>query len=73
MIGTGGTSCNALYICKKYNAKDVVMMVPHGATLKGVKKVRNTYDHLYLGNTIDKRGANVDVTTPLILEAYRFL
>ena len=65
MIRTGTTMRDAFDICKEIG-KDVVAVSTHGVIPSGVKKIENKFDKLYLGNTIDGVGANVDVVTPLI-------
>lgn len=65
LIGTGGTLVEAFHRLRSQGAETVAAAAVHGVLPDGVKRVRETYDALYLTNTIAGDAANVRIE-PLI-------
>lgn len=59
MIATGGTLCAAHDRLKEQGAEQVVAAAVHGVLEEGVDRVRETYDALYLADTIPNEAADV--------------
>lgn len=62
MIGTGGTMVKACKKCKELGAKKVVALATHGVLDDGVARVSDTYDDMFLSNSIRNNCANVDIS-----------
>jgi hypothetical protein len=62
MINTGGTMAAFYDKCVGYGAREVIALATHGVIESGIEKIRGKYAKLYLTNTINRPGANVDVT-----------
>ena len=67
LVETGGTLVKFRKLAKDSGAKKVVALLTHGVLPEGIKKVKKSYDKLYLTNSINRKEANVDITD-LILE-----
>ncbi len=62
-----GTTLLKLYeIVKKEKAKKIIALITHGVLPEGVKKIKKTYNTLYLTNTISQKEANIDITNLII-------
>ncbi len=61
IVSTGGTLLRFREFAKKAGAKQVVALITHGVLNNGVKKVKKSFEKLYLTNTINKKEANIDV------------
>lgn len=61
LISTGGTMVKAFRRLKEQGAKTVQAAAVHGVLDEGVQRVRETYDALYLTNTIANDAANVRI------------
>lgn len=60
---TGGTMVEFRNVCKEINPASVLIAgLTHGVKQKGINRTRADYDHLYLGNTVQRKEANVDFT-----------
>jgi len=66
MIETGGTMINVYKKCKELKTKKVIALVTHGVLSAGVNRIKNTFDDLFLTNTIDCKHANVDVSKLIV-------
>lgn len=70
IIETGGTMSKFAEKCFECGAKDVLAVASHGVLLEGIQKIRQNYTQLYLTNSIDQAGANVDISE-LIFETIK--
>ncbi|GEM_PF-702365 len=60
---TGGTLVRFHEFCKRLNPEAVMIAgLTHGVKQTGIDRTRTVYDHLYLGNSIDRPEANVNFT-----------
>ena len=62
VIKTGGTLLKVYDECRRYGARKVIVAATHGAIESGILTVKRKYSQLYLTNTINQRGANIDIT-----------
>lgn len=62
MIETGGTLARFHELAKKSGAKKVIALITHGVLDSGIKRIKKTFEKLYLTNTVSKKEANVDIT-----------
>lgn len=69
LIATGGTMVEAFHRLEEQGAKTVEAAAVHGVLDDGVQRVRDTYEALYLANTIANNMANVQIE-PLIRDAF---
>lgn len=61
LIATGGTMVDTYHRLKEQGAETVQAAAVHGVLEEGVHRVQETYDALYLTNTIENDAANVRV------------
>jgi phosphoribosylpyrophosphate synthetase len=60
---TGGTMVTFREFCKEINPASVLIAgLTHGVKQKGINRTKEQYDHFYLGNTVQRKEANVDFT-----------
>ncbi|UCG95151.1 MAG: hypothetical protein JSV92_03860 [archaeon] len=70
IISTGGTACTGIENLRKARVKKIYVGASHGAFMRGLTRVAEASDDLFLGDTID-RGKYSNVTClPLILKKY---
>ncbi len=69
LLETGGTLARFHETVIKLGAKDAVALITHGVLNAGIKRVKDKYSKIYLTNTINKKGTNVDITD-LIIETF---
>ncbi|MFA6394310.1 MAG: ribose-phosphate pyrophosphokinase-like domain-containing protein [Patescibacteria group bacterium] len=62
LLETGGTMAKFYDECKSREAKKVVALITHGVLPKGIKRIAEKYDGLYLTNTIKNKSANIDIS-----------
>jgi len=62
MIETGGTMVSVCKKCKELGATKIIAVVTHGVLQSGVDRIKNSYDELYLTNSIENDASNVDVS-----------
>jgi ribose-phosphate pyrophosphokinase len=62
LVETGGTLARFAEKCREYGAKSASALVTHGILPAGIKRLRASYDRLYLANTVDRPEASVDVS-----------
>jgi ribose-phosphate pyrophosphokinase len=65
IIATGGTMVTAFERLKDQGARTVEAAAVHGVLDEGIRRVRETYDGLYLTNTIANEAANVSIEPEL--------
>ena len=65
LLETGGTLARFAEECINCGAREMVALITHVVLPEGRKKIRAKYSKLYFTNTINREGANVDVT-PII-------
>ncbi len=68
IISTGGTICKTYEKLKDAGAKKIITLATHGVLLRGIKRVKDTCDDLFLTNTIKTEYSNVDVTGLIVKE-----
>lgn len=68
IIETGGTMAAAYDTVQEAGAERIEAAAVHGVLEEGVERVQETYDQLYLTNTIDRETATVGIE-PLIRDA----
>ena len=68
LVATGGTMVSAFDRLKEQGAKAVEAAAVHGVLDEGIQRVRDTYETLYLTNTIASDAANIRIE-PLIEDA----
>lgn len=61
LIETGGTLVKFCEIAKKSGAQKILALVTHGVIPSGVLRIKKVYSKLYLTNTINQKGVNVDM------------
>jgi ribose-phosphate pyrophosphokinase len=66
IIETGGTMERFASECRRYGAKKLIAVLTHGVLPSGIKRVKKTYDGLYLTNSIQRPESNVNVADLLI-------
>lgn len=66
IISGGGTMCSAYEKLKSAGADKVIALATHGVMESGVKRVKDTFDDLFLSNTIKTKYSNVDVTELIV-------
>ena len=66
LLETGGTLARFHETVIKSGAKDAVALITHGVLNSGIKRVKDKFSKLYLTNTINKKGANVDITDLIV-------
>ncbi|MFA6106282.1 MAG: hypothetical protein WC745_01270 [Patescibacteria group bacterium] len=62
LLETGGTMTKFYDECKSRGAKKVSALITHGVLKKGIKRIAEKYDGLYLTNTIKNKQANIDIS-----------
>jgi len=62
IIKTGGTLLKFYEIIKKSGAKKIIALVTHGVIPSGVSKIKKKFDKLYLTNSINQSGTQIDVS-----------
>ncbi len=72
ILETGGTLVKTHEIIKQSGVKNVLALITHGLLNTGIKRVKEKFSKLYLTNSIDRKGANVDIAD-LIIETFGFL
>ncbi len=71
LLETGGTLYKFHETVIKSGAKEAIAVITHVVLNSGVKSVKDKFSKLYLTNTINTRGANVDITD-LIIKTFGF-
>ncbi len=71
LLETGGTLARFHETVLKCGANEVVALITHGVLNSGIKRVKDKFSKLYLTNTINKKGANVDICE-LIIKTFEF-
>lgn len=66
LIETGGTLDRFYDECKKAGAKDVVALITHGVLQSGISRIKKKYSKVYLTNTINRKQANIDITSLIL-------
>ncbi|QLG61861.1 ribose-phosphate diphosphokinase [Halorarum salinum] len=66
LIATGGTMVEAFRRLKNQGAGTVQAAAVHGVVDEGVRRVRDTYDALYLTNTVANDAANVRIERTML-------
>lgn len=66
LLETGGTLARFHETVIKSGAKDAFALITHGVLNSGIKKIKDKYSKVYLTNTINKKGTNVDITDLII-------
>lgn len=62
LLETGGTLVRFCEAGKKLGAKKIIALITHGVLPSGISKVKQEYAKLYLTNTVNQKGANIDIT-----------
>ncbi len=62
LLETGGTMAKFYDECKSRGAKKVSALITHGVLKKGIKRIAEKYDSLYLANTIKNKSANINIS-----------
>ncbi len=62
LLETGGTLARFSEECLNCGALEVVALITHLVLPEGKEKIQSKYSKIYFTNTINRRGANVDVT-----------
>ena len=62
ILETGGTLIKFFDTLKKEGAKKIIAVITHGVLPSGVEKVKRKYSNLYITNSVDQKGANVDIS-----------
>lgn len=70
LLETGGTLYKFHETVIKSGAKEAIALITHGVLNSGIKRVKEKFSKLYLTNTINRKGANVDITD-LIIKTFR--
>jgi len=66
LLETGGTLARFHETVIESGGKDVIALITHGILNSGIKRIKDKFSNLYLTNTINKKGANVDITDLII-------
>jgi len=66
LLETGGTLSRFCEVIIKSGAKEVFALITHGVLNSGIKRIKNKYSKVYMTNTINKKGVNVDITDLII-------
>lgn len=66
MIETGGTMVSVCKKAKELGASKIIAIVTHGVLQSGIDKIADSYEELFLSNTINCNGANVDISNLII-------
>lgn len=61
LVETGGTLSKFADVLRSLGAKKVVALVSHGVLVSGIKRVKTSYDELFLTNSIERDDSNVDI------------
>lgn len=71
LLESGGTLSRFHETVIKSGAKEAIALITHGVLNSGIKRVKEKFSKLYLTNTINRKGTNVDITD-LIIKTFRF-
>ena len=63
ILGTGGTLLKSYEVVKKSGSKEIIALITHGLLDSGIKRVKDSFSKVYLTNTINRKEANVDMTS----------
>jgi len=66
IIETGSTLERFSEECQKCGAKASVAIITHGVLEKGIKRIKKSYQKIFLTNSINRKEANVDIAPLLI-------
>ena len=61
LVETGGTLVRIAESCREYGATKLIALITHAVLLKGVERVNEAYDEVFLANTIGHHDAQHDV------------
>jgi phosphoribosylpyrophosphate synthetase len=66
ILETGGTLDGFYGEIRKLKPKKIIALITHGVLKEGILKIKKRYSKLYLTNTINQGGANIDITDLII-------
>lgn len=66
LLETGGTLYKFHETVIKSGAEEAIALITHGILDSGIKRIKEKFSKLYLTNTINRKGTNVDITDLII-------